>query len=119
MISIEPSESNKTISQSITQEMNYGYRATEEQCLQYYYYLTVDEDFDWGQQILILVRSDNETDNETEIDRVSVVDMIDNRWNWRNITFTSPSSNYTVTEMKGIENIVENIFLIILVNILF
>lgn len=81
--------------------MNYGYRATEEQCLQYYYYLTVDEDFDWGQQILILVRSDNETDNETEIDRVSVVDMIDNRWNWRNITFTSPSSNYTVTDERN------------------
>jgi len=95
LISIEPSESNKTISSSIYPTIMIGDSA-EEQCLLYYYYFTVYDELDWGQQISVSIRSDNETDNETVIDRLSGAEMIDNRWHGRNVTFNSTSTNYTV-----------------------
>ena len=44
------------------------------------------------------MKSDNETDNEIEIDRVSVLvnETVENSWHFRNITFNSPSANYMV-----------------------
>ncbi|CAF5046088.1 unnamed protein product [Rotaria sp. Silwood1] len=58
-----------------------------ERCLQFYYYFTVYDQLDWGQEISVLIKFDNETDDETEIDRVSVVDITENRWYSRNVTF--------------------------------
>ena len=91
MISIDSWESNKTISSSISQNVLLR-DSIGEQCLVYYYYFTVYDEVDWGQQLSVSIRSDN----EIEIDRLSVVDMIDNRWHHRNITFNSTSNNYTV-----------------------
>ncbi len=95
LITIESSESNKTISSSISSSIKIRDSA-EKQCLLYYYYFTVYDELDWGQQISVSIRSENETDNETVIDRLSVAEMMDNRWHGRNVTLNSTSSNYTV-----------------------
>jgi hypothetical protein len=96
LISIESWESNKTISSSISPSIMIRDSA-EEHCLRYYYYFTVYDELDWGQQISVSIRSDNETDKETVIDQHSVAEMIDNRWQrGRNVTFNSTSTNYTV-----------------------
>ncbi|CAF4951197.1 unnamed protein product, partial [Rotaria sp. Silwood1] len=95
LITIDPSESNKTIVQSISQEVM-GRNSDGEQCLRYYYYFTVYDQPDWGQHISVLIKSDNETDNETEIDRVSFVNMVENRWFSRNKTFNIAFTNYTL-----------------------
>ncbi len=95
LITIESWESNKTISTSISPTIT-SRDSAEEQCLLYYYYFTVYDELDWGQRISVSIRSENETDNETVIDRLSVAEMMDNRWHGRNVTLNSTSSNYTV-----------------------
>jgi hypothetical protein len=62
--------------------------SAEEQCLLYYYYFTVYDELDWGQQISISIRSDN----EVEIDPLSVAEMVDNRWHGINVTFNLSES---------------------------
>ncbi|CAF4657202.1 unnamed protein product, partial [Rotaria sp. Silwood2] len=95
LISIDAWESNKTIVKSISQDEKIR-NSVREQCLQYYYYFTVYDKLDWGQQISVLIKSENETDDENEIDRLSVVDILENRWHPRNITFNSTYANYTL-----------------------
>ncbi|CAF4274794.1 unnamed protein product, partial [Rotaria sordida] len=95
LISIKPWESSKTINESINEEMMIR-NAVGQRCLRYYYYFTVYDKLDWGQQISVLIKFDNETNNETQIDRLSAVDMIENRWYSRNITFNSIFANYSV-----------------------
>jgi hypothetical protein len=94
-VSIDAWESTKTINQSITQD-SIMQDSVEGQCLQYYYYFTVYEKLFWGQQVSVLIKSENETEYEIEIDRLSDLDMIENRWHSRNITFNSTLVNYTV-----------------------
>jgi hypothetical protein len=67
-----------------------------EHCLVYYYYFTVYDKLDWGQQLSVSIKPGNETDIEVHIDRLSVAEMIENRWHQRNVTFNSTSTNYTV-----------------------
>ncbi|CAF4116572.1 unnamed protein product [Rotaria magnacalcarata] len=68
----------------------------EEECLQYFYYFTVYEELFLGQQVSVLIKSDNEseTEDEIEIDRLSDLDMIENRWHSRRVTFNSTLFNY-------------------------
>ncbi|CAF4316660.1 unnamed protein product, partial [Rotaria sordida] len=67
-----------------------------QRCLRYYYYFTVYDKLNWGQQISVLIKFDNEANNEIQIDRLSAVDMIENRWHSRNITFNSTFANYSL-----------------------
>ncbi|CAF4222891.1 unnamed protein product, partial [Rotaria sordida] len=76
-----------------------------EQCLRYYYYFTVYDKLDWGQHISVLIKSDNTTNNEIEIDRLSAVNMIENSWLSRNITFNSISANYSLMFRFEVTNI--------------
>ncbi|CAF4271466.1 unnamed protein product, partial [Adineta steineri] len=48
------------------------------------------------QQVLVSIRPDNTSDNVIEIDRLSITDMKENRWNQRNITFNPTSTSYTL-----------------------
>ncbi|CAF3905024.1 unnamed protein product, partial [Rotaria sp. Silwood1] len=95
LITIDAWESNKTIVQSINEGMLIK-NSDGERCLLYSYYFTVYDQLDWGQQISVLIKFDNETDDESEIDRVSVVDMVENRWYSRNVTFNVTFTNYTL-----------------------
>ncbi|CAF1119724.1 unnamed protein product [Adineta steineri] len=96
LISIEPWETNKTISSVINENMITRDFVGGEQCLLYYYYITLDDDIDYGQQLSVSIRSDNTSDSEIEIDRLSIVDMKENRWHSRNVTFNSTSTSYTL-----------------------
>ncbi|CAF1510894.1 unnamed protein product, partial [Rotaria sordida] len=104
LISIEPWESSKTIVESINEEMmirsSVGHR-----CLRYYYYFTVYDKLDWGQQISVLIKFDNEINNKIEIDRLSAVDMIENRWHSRNVTFHPIFANYTLMFRFEVTNV--------------
>ncbi|CAF4490507.1 unnamed protein product, partial [Rotaria sp. Silwood2] len=104
LISIEPWESNKTLIQSISQGVMRR-NSVGEQCLRYYYYFTVYNQFNWGQRISVSIRPKNEITNEIEIDQLSIVDMVENRWHPRNITFTSAFSNYTLIFYFEVANI--------------
>ncbi|CAF4052317.1 unnamed protein product [Rotaria sordida] len=95
LISIDAWESAKTIIKPVNQEM-ITRNLVGEQCLRYYYYFTVYDKLDWGQHISVLIKSNNETDNEIEIDRLSAVGMVENSWHSRNITFNSTSANYSL-----------------------
>ncbi|CAF4086809.1 unnamed protein product [Rotaria magnacalcarata] len=94
-VSINAWESSKTINQSISQDMMMR-DLVEEECLQYFYYFTVYEELFLGQQVSVLIKSDNETEteDEIEIDRLSDLDMIENRWHSRRVTFNSTLFNY-------------------------
>ncbi|CAF4415636.1 unnamed protein product, partial [Adineta steineri] len=87
LISIEPWETNKAITSVINQNVITRDLVGGEQCLSYYYYITLDDGIDYGQQVLVSIRPDNTSDNVIEIDRLSITDMKENRWNQRNITF--------------------------------
>ncbi|CAF4964905.1 unnamed protein product, partial [Rotaria sp. Silwood1] len=91
LITIGAWESDKTIVESINEGMMIQ-KSVEERCLLYWYYITVYDQLDWGQRISVLIKSDN----ETEIDQVSAVDMVENRWYSRNITFNAIFANYTL-----------------------
>ncbi|CAF4983894.1 unnamed protein product [Rotaria sp. Silwood1] len=91
LITIDAWESDKTIVESINEGMMIQ-KSVEERCLLYWYYITVYDQLDWGQRISVLIKSDN----ETEIDQVSAVDMVENRWYSRNITFNAIFANYTL-----------------------
>ncbi|CAF1547885.1 unnamed protein product, partial [Rotaria sordida] len=113
LISIEPWESSKTIFKSINKGMMIR-NSVGEQCLLYYYYFTVYDKLDWGQHISVLIKSDNATDNEIEIDRLSAVDMIENRWQSRTKTFNSAPTNnslifrFEVTNVNRTDNPASN-----------
>lgn len=110
LIRIEPSESNKTLVQPISQESIMRISRTE-QCLRYYYYFTFYDEFNWGQRILISIKNENDTDdNTTEIDRVSINDIKGNGWNFRNITFESTSNNYSVLFIFTLKNRILSFF---------
>ncbi|CAF4211202.1 unnamed protein product [Rotaria sordida] len=104
LISINASESAKTIIKPVSQEM-ITRNIVGEQCLRYYYYFTVYDKLDWGQHISVLIKSDNTTNNEIEIDRPSAVGMVENRWHPRNITFNSISANYSLMFRFEVTNI--------------
>ncbi|CAF4346387.1 unnamed protein product, partial [Rotaria sordida] len=104
LISVEPWESSKTIVESINEEMMIR-SSVGQRCLRYYYYFTVYDKLDWGQHISVLIKFDNGTNNEIEIDRLSAVDMIENRWHSRNITFNSTFANYTLIFRFEVTNV--------------
>ncbi|CAF1140238.1 unnamed protein product [Rotaria sordida] len=104
LISIEPWESRKTIFKSINKGMMIR-NSVGEQCLLYYYYFTVYDKLDWGQHISVIIKSDNATDNEIEIDRLSAVDMIENRWQSRTKTFNSAPTNNSLIFRFEVTNI--------------
>jgi hypothetical protein len=91
LISLNFGEANKTITDLVTGNI-ITRDLVGDQCLRYYYYYQTD----WGQQLSVSIRPDNQTDGEVEIDRLSFFEMTENRWHQRNITFNTTTTNYTV-----------------------
>lgn len=95
-VSIQPGESNKTISQKVSNDALI-HKSIGEQCLQYYYYFTIYNGANWGQLISVSIEHDNKTNNITEmVDNLLFSDSKENRWHNRSITFNPAWSNYTV-----------------------
>ena len=95
LIPIDPLESNKTLIHSIRSSRSIR-NSVEEHCLIYYYYFTVDQQLQLDQQLSVLVRSDDQTENPIEIDRLTAADTTENRWYRRNVTFNSTTNSYAV-----------------------
>ena len=94
LIIVDPDESNKTISASISSSVEVR-SSSAEHCVAYYYYFTVYDGVDWGQQLSVWTESDEGV--EVEVDRVSVKEMSENRWYQRHKTLSAASTNYTVS----------------------
>ena len=95
LISLDPLDTSKTIVGSI--KSNVMMRdAVGNQCLRFYYYFTVYDQLNWGQQIQVSIRPDNQTDDQISIGNLTIADMKDNKWNFQNITFNSTFADYTV-----------------------
>ncbi|CAF3871463.1 unnamed protein product [Rotaria sp. Silwood1] len=104
LITMDAWTPNKTITQSINRKMM-THNTVTEHCLQYYYYFTVYDQLDWGQHISVFIKTDAETGKKFEIDRLSVADMIENRWHFRNKTFNATFSTYTLIFYFEVVNI--------------
>ena len=96
LVSLSPAESNKTIVTAVSRPGTKDESAGE-QCLRYYYYLSVYEEMDWDQEIVVSIKSHTGSDSAIEIDRIGISEMIDNRWHSRNRTFNTCFVNYTVS----------------------
>jgi hypothetical protein len=66
------------------------------QCLRFFYYFTVYDGEDWGQQMQVWIRSDDEHDDRTLVGNLTVSEMKDNKWEFQEITFNSTFSPYRV-----------------------
>jgi hypothetical protein len=95
-VSLNASETDRTISDTLTSPaITRGER--DEQCLRFYYYFTVYEREDWGQQIEVSIQPDMDSNQTISIDTRSFKDMEENKWNFREVTFNSTSKNYSVS----------------------
>ncbi|CAF3664342.1 unnamed protein product [Rotaria sordida] len=95
LVSLNSSESSKTIIDSI--DYNPTLRdSVGEQCLRFYYYFTIYDEEDWGQQIEVWIRPNNQSDNAVLIGNPTIFDMKENGWQFQNITFNSTFSRYTL-----------------------
>ncbi|CAF1445091.1 unnamed protein product [Rotaria sordida] len=101
LISLNSSESSKTIIDSI--DYNPTLRdSVGEQCLRFYYYFTIYDEENWGQQIQAWIRPNNQSDNAFLIGTLTIDDMEKNGWELQKITFNSTFSNYTARSFSFI-----------------
>lgn len=73
--------------------------ASGDQCLRFYYYFTVYDDYNWNQQIQLWIRSNNHSDTRYSIGNLTVNDMKYNGWHFHYVTFKRQSSSDTVTSL--------------------
>ena len=102
LISVDPSETSKTIIDSLTPNVNVR-DAAGDQCLRFYYYFTVYDGQDWGQQIQLSIRPNNQTVNQRSIGNLTVDDMKENKWQFHDVTFNPAGSAYTVRSLVMME----------------
>ena len=69
--------------------------ASGAQCLRFYYYFTVYDEQDWGQQIQLWIRPNNGGDR-VEVGILTVKDMKENKWNRGQIPLERTSTNSVV-----------------------
>ncbi|CAF1015967.1 unnamed protein product [Rotaria sp. Silwood1] len=103
LVSLNSSEPLKTINESINTNLILR-DSIGEQCLRFYYYFTFDEGQDWGQQIQVWIRPNNESDNAFLIKTLTRNDTIENKWQFQDVTFNSTFSNYTLAFSFRIDN---------------
>ena len=96
LVSLDAAETDRTISDTLKSQV-ITRDARGEQCLRFYYYFTVYEQQDWGQQIEVLIHPDTDIDQPISIDKRSFPNMEENKWNFREVTFNSTSKNYSVS----------------------
>jgi len=95
LISLDPSDAPVTIIDAFNPNVVLQ-DSVREQCLRFYYYLTVYDKKDWGQHIQIWLRPDNRTDNQSLLVNLTYANMTENKWEFQEQTFSSTSDSYTV-----------------------
>ncbi|CAF1611492.1 unnamed protein product, partial [Adineta ricciae] len=95
---LPPSRSNVTVTDSLTPNVPPKPRdASGAQCLRFYYYFTVYDGEDWGQQIQLWTRPSNGGDR-VEVGILTVNDMKENKWTRGQVPLERTSTN-TVLEI--------------------
>ena len=95
LLSLDPSQTSEIVVDSLSPN-NVPRDSVGDQCLRFYYYFTVYNNANWSQRIQLWIRPDNETANQYQIGTLTVSEMVDNKWNFQNITFSVMFANYTV-----------------------
>jgi hypothetical protein len=95
LTSLDPSDPVKTIVGSI-QPTFVTRNLVGEQCLRFYYYFTVYEQLDMGQQIQVWIRQNNQPNDQISIGNLTFADMKVNKWNFQNMTYISTFADYSV-----------------------
>ncbi|CAF4229848.1 unnamed protein product [Adineta steineri] len=93
LISLNASETLKTITDPLTPNVM-ARDASGDQCLRFYYYFTVYDGKDWGQQIQLRIIPKDSTKPSFSIGTITAIDMQQNKWQLKNITFKSEVSSY-------------------------
>ncbi|UJR32950.1 hypothetical protein I4U23_020413 [Adineta vaga] len=94
LISLVPSENAKIVIDSLTPNVS-PRDVSGDQCLRFYYYFTVYDGADWGQQIELTIRYNNGS-VQASIGTLTIDDMRENKWNIATIPFQRESSNDTL-----------------------
>ncbi|CAF1687358.1 unnamed protein product, partial [Adineta ricciae] len=93
LITLPPSQSNVTVTDSLTPNVPPKPRdASGAQCLRFYYYFTVYDGQDWGQQIQLWIKP-NDGGDRVEVGTLTVNDMKENKWNRGQIPLERTSTN--------------------------
>ena len=93
LITLPPSQSNVTVTDSLTPNVPPRPRdAPGAQCLRFYYYFTVYDEQDWGQQIQLWIKPNNGGDR-VEVGILTVNDMQRNKWESAQFELERASSN--------------------------
>ena len=95
-ISLDPSENIKTVIDPLKSNAPTERDASGDQCLRFYYYFTVYDGKDWGQQIQMWIRPNNDGDNRVSIGSLTANDMKENKWYFKEITMQRNSPADTV-----------------------
>jgi hypothetical protein len=95
LISLNSSNPSETIIDSFNPNVVLR-DSVREQCLRFYYYFTVYNKTDWGQQIQIWIRPNNETDDQLLLRNLTFTEMKDNKWEFQELSFNSTVVPYTV-----------------------
>jgi hypothetical protein len=95
LISLDPSEKSKRVNDSLIPHIAFR-DSLGDQCLRFYFYFTVYDEQDWGQQVEVLITPHNDVDEQFSLGNLTHDDMKNNKWEYRDITFNSTFSNYTV-----------------------
>ncbi|CAF1467811.1 unnamed protein product [Adineta steineri] len=93
LTSLQPSETMKTVTDSLIPNVM-ARDASGDQCLRFYYYFTVYDGNDWGQQIELLIIPNDPDQLPFSIRTITTIDMQENKWQFENITFKSALSSY-------------------------
>ncbi len=82
-----------------------------EQCLLYYYYMTVYNDSsDRNQTIQVYIETNNPTVNRTLIDTVTIADMTNNNWQNHTVDINWSIGDYSV-KLTYLNNYLQHFFL--------
>ncbi|CAF0913576.1 unnamed protein product [Adineta ricciae] len=93
LITLPPSQSNVTVTDSLTPNVPPKPRdASGAQCLRFYYYFTVYDGQDWGQQIQLWIKP-NDGGDRVEVGTLTVNDMQRNKWESAQFELERISSN--------------------------
>ncbi|CAF1483979.1 unnamed protein product, partial [Adineta steineri] len=109
LTSLQPSEIMKTVADSLIPNVIIR-DASGDQCLRFYYYFTVYDGENWGQKIELLIIPNDPDQLPFSIENITTIDMQDNKWQFKEITFKSALSSYKleVNFVVAVENRTED-----------
>ncbi|CAF1533237.1 unnamed protein product [Adineta ricciae] len=113
LISLDSSEKSKTVIDPLVPDVTMR-DASGDQCLRFYYYFTVYDDYNRDQHIQLWIRPNNHSNTRYSIGNLAMNDMRYNGWHFHYITFKRQSSadtlqfDFAVANDSQADNILTN-----------